>query len=103
MTARQRASRLNLQRHLAGVRAFHAGLVAEAQRRSEVLNKLGRHIDCLRRPSSTAHQKLNAAEESCRQLNELRKMHRPWRETYTDLTRYMRNVRDHLRRLVSLT
>ena len=102
MAAHQRASRLNLQHHLAGVRAFHAGLVAETQRRSEVLNKLGQHIDRLRRRGSTAQQKLKAAEESCRHLNELRKMHRPWHETYTDLTRYMRHVRDHLRRLVRL-
>lgn len=103
MAARQRASRLNLQRHLSGVRAFHAGLVAETQRRFEVLNKLGQHIDRLRRPGSTAHQKLKAAEQSCHHLAELRKMHRPWQETYTDLTRYMRHVRDHLRRLVNLT
>jgi hypothetical protein len=68
-----------------------------------VLNKLGQHIDRLRRPGSTAHQKLKAAEQSCHHLAELRKMHRPWQETYTDLTRYMRHVRDHLRRLVNLT
>jgi hypothetical protein len=103
MAARQRALHLNLQRHLAGVRAFHAGLVAETQRRFELLNKVGQHIDCLRRLSSTPHQKLHAAEESCRHLSELRKTHRPWHETYTDLTRYMRQVRHHLRRMVNLT
>ena len=103
MAARQRAPGLNLQRHLAGVRAFHAGLLAETQRRFELLNKLGKHIDNLRRSGTTPHEKLNAAEESCRHLSELRKMHRPWHETYTDLTRYMRRVRDHLRRLVNPT
>lgn len=95
--------RPNLQQHIAGVRAFHTGLIAETQRRFELLKKLGEHIDCLRRPSSTRHQKLNAAEESCRRLQDLRKTYRPWHETYSDLTRYMRRVRNHLRRLVNPT
>lgn len=103
MAARQRGRGLTLQHHLAGVRAFHAGLLAETQRRFELLNRLGKHIDNLRRSETTPREKLNAAEESCRQLSELRKMRRPWHETYTDLSRYMRRVRDHLRRFVNPT
>src|SRR5262245_9883700 len=97
------AARLDLQRHLAGIRAFHTGLIAEGQRRLELLGKLGEHIDRMRRTSSTSRQKLDAAEASCRHLSELQRTHRLWRETYRDLNRYMRRVRDHLRRSVRPT
>jgi hypothetical protein len=96
-----RETRLDLKRHIAGARAFHLGLIAEAQRRFELLRKLGQEIDCLRRRSTTSHQKLAAAEQSCRHLQHLGEMHRPWRDTYKDLARYMRRVRDHLRVLVN--
>ncbi len=102
MSTHPSRARLDLKQHISAVRAFHVGLIAEAQRRVYLLSKMSPHIDMLRRPKVAVHQKLSAAEEYCRHLQGLGRMRQPWHATYTDLARYMRRLRDYLRRVVAL-
>jgi hypothetical protein len=103
MSSHRRKPRIDLKQHISAVRAFHTGLVAEAQRRLYLLSRIGPHIDVLRRPNVAAHHKLNAAEESCKHLHALGQMRQPWHATYRDLARHLRQLRNHLRRLVART
>jgi len=89
-----------LNRHVAAARAFHTGLVAETHRRLHLLRKIADHIEVLRHPTKQHEQKLAAAEASCRHLRSLAELGKAWRDTYSDLSRSLRRVREHFRRIV---
>jgi len=84
---------IEAQRHIAALRAFHTGLIAETHRHLRVLQEMTQHIDVLRRPQLTPTAKLAAARETCRQLRALESLKRPWRETYRDFRRSLGRAR----------
>jgi hypothetical protein len=75
------------RRHVAALRAYHTGLVAETHRHLHVLTEMSRHIDVLRRPNGQFADKLAAAHACCRQLVRLEGLKQPWRDTYRDFRR----------------
>jgi DNA/RNA-binding domain of Phe-tRNA-synthetase-like protein len=81
------------KRHVAALRAFHTGLVAETHRHLHVLTGMARHIDVLRQPNRLADEKLAAAHASCRLLTKLERLKQPWRETYRDFRRSLKRAR----------
>lgn len=94
--ARQSARRRpphRLKRHVAAIRAFHAGLLSETHRHLYTLRQMAPYIDTLRHPSRLPDEKLAAAEASCRQLKALERLRQPWRDTYRDLRDRLRRVR----------
>jgi len=88
-----------VRRHASAARAFHTGLVADTHRRLRVLQQMAQHINVLRHQASGHADKLSATEAACRHLKTLEKLDVPWRETYLDLRRRLRQIRVHLRRL----
>lgn len=88
------------RRHIAAVRAFHTGLVAESHRHIHVLDTFTRHVDVLRQEGRHAPAKLAAVEACCRELANLRRMRQPWRDTYDDLRHSLVRTRALFRRLV---
>jgi hypothetical protein len=91
--ARQDQQRTDTERHIAAIRAFHTGLVAETQRHLRVLREMSRYIDLLRRPQTTPPAKLAALRAACRELRALEALKQPWRETYRDLRQRLRRAR----------
>jgi hypothetical protein len=88
------------RRHVAALRAFHTGLIAETHQHLYVLARMARHIDVLRQPSRPPKQKLAAAHASCQEINELKRLKRPWGETYRDFRRTLKRVRALYREIV---
>ena len=84
---------VDAHRHIAALRAFHTGLIAETYRHLRVLQAMTQHIDVLRRPEPDPPQKLAAARETYRQLHALESLKRPWRDTYLDFRRSLRRAR----------
>jgi hypothetical protein len=83
---------IRAQRHIAALRAFHTGLLAETHRHLRVLQQMAAHIDILRRPQPTAPEKLAAAHGAWRQLRALEALKQPWRETHRDFRRSLRRT-----------
>ena len=81
---------IRAQRHIAALRAFHTGLLAETHRHLHVLQQMTAYIDILRRPQPTAPEKLAAAQGAWRQLRALEALKQPWRETHRDFRRTLR-------------
>jgi hypothetical protein len=88
------------RRHIAAVRAFHTGLVAESHKHLHVLATFTRHVDALREERRHVREKLASAEACWRELANLRRLRQPWRETYQDLRRSVSRARALLRRIV---
>ena len=88
------------RRHIAAVRAFHTGLVAESHRHLHVLATFTRHVDVLRQDGRRVPVKLAAVEACCRELANLRRLRQPWRDTYDDLRHSLVRARALFRRLV---
>ena len=99
-TVRRNRHLIAIQRHIAAIRAFHTGLVAETERHLHVLDEMARHIDLLRRPHATAAAKLAAVRGACRQLRALEALKQPWREIYRDLRYRLRRARVLVARIV---
>jgi hypothetical protein len=89
-----------VKRHVAALRAFHTGLIAETERHRHVLAEMARHITVLRQLDQPAERKLAAAEDSCRQLIRLERLRRPWVDTYHDVRRSLQRVRAIYRAIV---
>jgi hypothetical protein len=88
------------QRHIAAVRAFHTGLVAESHKHLHVLATFTRHVDVLRQNGRHLPAKLAAVDACCRELANLRRLRQPWRDTYDDLRHSLIHARALFRRLV---
>jgi hypothetical protein len=88
------------RRHIAAVRAFHTGLVAESHKHLHVLDTFTRHMDVLRQERRQAHEKLASVQACCRELANLRRLRQPWRDTYDDLLRSLFRARALFRRIV---
>jgi len=88
------------KRHVAALRAFHTGLIAETHHHLYVLTRIARHIDVLRQPSRPPKQKLAAAHASCREMTRLEQLKQPWGETYRDFGRALQRVRALYREIV---
>ena len=88
------------RRHIAAVRAFHTGLVAESHKHLHVLAALTRHVDVLREEQRHVRDKLASAEACWRELANLRRLRQPWRETYEDLRRSVSRARAIFRRML---
>jgi len=88
------------RRHIAAVRAFHTGLVAESHKHLHVLATFTRHVDVLREERRHVRDKLVSVEACCRELANLRRLRRPWRETYEDLRYSLSRARALFRRMV---
>jgi hypothetical protein len=88
------------RRHIAAVRAFHTGLVAESQKHLHVLAAFTRHVDALREERRQANEKLASLQACCRELANLRRLRQPWRETYDDLRRSLFRARVLFQRIV---
>jgi hypothetical protein len=97
MATRRRRSHIDLTQHISAVRAFHTGLIAEAQRRRHLLSTMAPHVDRLRHPHAGISAKLSAIEQYWRHLKELGRMELPWNATHQDLARSMRRLHHHLR------
>ena len=89
---------IEAQRHIAALRAFHTGLIAETHRHLRVLQEMTQHIDLLRRPQLAPSAKLAAVRETCRQLRALESLKRPWRETYRDFRHSLGRARSETAR-----
>jgi hypothetical protein len=88
------------RRHIAALRAFHTGLVAESHKHLHVLAAFTRHVDVLREEQRHVRDKLASAEACWRELANLRRLRQPWRETYEDLRRSVSRARALFRRIV---
>jgi hypothetical protein len=95
----QEALHQEARRHIAAVRAFHTGLVAESQKHLHVLATFTRHVDVLREEGRHVRHKLASAQACCQELAHLRRLREPWRETYHDLRVSLVRVRAIFRRL----
>ena len=89
------------RRHVAAVRAFHTGLVAESHKHLHVLATFTRHVDVLREERRHVRDKLASVESCCRELTNLRRLRQPWRETYEDLRHSVSRARALFRRIVN--
>jgi hypothetical protein len=88
------------RRHIAAVRAFHTGLVAESHKHLHVLAAFTRHVDVLREERRHVRDKLASAEACWRELANLRRLRQPWRDTYEDLRHSVSRARALFRRIV---
>jgi hypothetical protein len=88
------------RRHIAAVRAFHTGLMAESHKHLHVLATFTRHVDVLRQEGRHVPAKLAAVEACCRELANLRRLRQPWRDTFDDLRHSLIRTRALFRRLV---
>ena len=88
------------RRHIAAVRAFHTGLVAESHKHIHVLSTFTHHVEVLRQEGCHLPAKLAAVEACCRELAHLRRLRQPWRDTYDDLRHSLIRTRALFRRLV---
>jgi hypothetical protein len=88
------------RQHIAAVRAFHTGLVAESHKHLHVLATFTRHVDVLREERRHVREKLASVEACCRELANLRRLRQPWRETYEDLRHSLLRARALFRRIV---
>jgi hypothetical protein len=91
------------RRHIAAVRAFHTGLVAESQKHLDVLATFARHVNVLREEGRHVRDKLESAQACCRELAHLRRLREPWRDTYDDLRHSLIRTRTLFRRLAQTT
>jgi hypothetical protein len=82
-----------VSRHVAALRAFHTGLIAETHRHLHKLQQMAPDIDVLRHPKREPQEKLAAAEASCRKLKSLERLREPWRDTYRDFRHSLRRAR----------
>ena len=88
------------RQHIAAIREFHTGLVAESHKHLHVLRAFTRHVDKLREERRHVRERLASAEACWRELANLRRLRQPWRETYEDLGRSVLRARALLRRIV---
>src|SRR6478672_13113391 len=88
------------RRHVAAVRAFHTGLMAESHKHLHVLATFTRHVEVLRQEGRHVPAKLEAVEACCRELANLRRLRQPWRDTFDDLRHSLIRTRTLFRRLV---
>jgi hypothetical protein len=88
------------RQHIAAVRAFHTGLMAESHRHLHVLATFTRYVDVLRQEGRHVPAKLAAVEACCRELANLRRLRQPWRDTFDDLRHSLIRTRALFRRLV---
>jgi len=92
-TPRAQRRLIQARRHIAALRAFHAGLVAETHRHLRVLLEMTEQIDLLRRPQLPPSAKLTAVHETCRQLRALELLKQPWRDTFRDFRHSLHRAR----------
>jgi hypothetical protein len=88
------------KRHVAALRAFHTGLIAETHQHLYILGRMARHIDVLRQPNRQPKQKLAAAHASCREMTRLEGLKQPWGDTSRDFRRALHRVRALYREIV---
>jgi hypothetical protein len=88
------------RRHVAALRAFHTGLVAETDRHMYVLAQMARHITVLRQLDQSPEKKLAVADASYRHLSRLERLKQACVETYRDARRSLQRVRALYRRIV---
>jgi len=91
------------RRHIAAIRAFHTGLLAESHKHIHLLTTFNCHMDVLREEGRHVRDKLAAVESCCRGLANLRRLRQPWRDTYEDLRHSLVRTRALFRRLVEMS
>nr|AIA11866.1 Unknown Function [uncultured bacterium] len=90
-----------VSRHVAALRAFHAGLIAETHRHLHSLQEMAPDIETLRHPAAQPPGKLAAAEAASRKLRALERLRNPWRETYRDFRHSLRRAHALLKKIAS--
>ena len=95
--SRHRQRLHELQRHVVALRTFHIGLIAETHRHLYTLKRMAAHISILREAKRRTHEKLAAAESSCRELRDLERLKRPWQDIHRDFRKSLKRARAVLR------
>src|SRR5262245_41348208 len=82
-----------VKQHVAAIRAFHAGLMADVQQLQRTLHELSGLIDSLRRTDGEPEQRIDVIKASCTQVEELGRLHSSCQSTYRDLKRALLGLR----------
>src|SRR5581483_7174313 len=101
MPSRRRRNVATIEQHIAAIRAFHMGLLAETQRRLHLMGRIAPQIDALADSSRSVRQRLAAAEGAFVHVRTLGTFVEPWRAVYRDLRRHLRQLRTQLRQLAN--